>query len=118
MASTSQTPDSLGLRIPLRHYGQHVLLPEADFADFKRPPQVFPKPESHHAEWIAACKGGPKALANFDYSGWLTEANHLGNVAYRTGRKLHWDAKAMRDWTAPEADKFICREYRKGWRLV
>ena len=26
--------------------------------------------------------------ANFEYSGWLTEANHLGNVAYRVGKKL------------------------------
>jgi hypothetical protein len=101
----------------LTDYGKHVLLPEKDFEDFQRPPQKFPRPESHHAEWIAACKGGPKALSNFDYAGWLTEANHLGNVAYRAGRKLHWDAPAMRDWHVPEADKFITREYREGWRL-
>ena len=102
----------------LTDYKKHVLLPEKDFAGFPKPPQKFPRPESHHAEWIAACKGGPKALSNFDYAGLLTEANHLGNVAYRTGRKLHWDFKAMRDWTVPEADKFIVREYREGWRLV
>jgi predicted dehydrogenase len=102
----------------LADYGKHVLLPEKDFAGFQRPPQVFPRGVNHHHEWIAACKGGPKALSNFDYAGWLTEANHLGNVAYRTGRKLHWDAKAMRDWHVPEADKFITREYKNGWRLV
>ena len=28
---------------------------------------------------------------NFEYAGWLTEANHLGNVAYRAGKKLEWD---------------------------
>lgn len=102
----------------LADYSKHVLLPEKDFEGFQRPARKFPRPESHHAEWLAACKGGPKALSNFDYAGWLTEANHLGNVAYRTGRKLHWDAKAMRDWHVPEADKFITREYREGWRLV
>ncbi len=102
----------------LSDYGKHVLLPEKDFAGFQRPPQVFPRGANHHHEWIAACKGGPKALSNFDYAGWLTEANHLGNVAYRTGRKLQWDAAAMRDWSAPEADKFITREYKNGWRLV
>ena len=102
----------------LTDYGKHVLLPEKDFAGFTRPPQLFPRGANHHHEWIAACKGGPKALSNFDYAGWLTEANHLGNVAYRTGHKLVWDAKAMRDWHVPEADKFITREYRQGWRLV
>ncbi len=102
----------------LADYGKHVLLPEKDFEGFQRPPQVFPNITSHHGEWIDACKGGPKALSNFDYAGWLTEANHLGNVAYRVGRKLHWDAAAMRDWSVPEADKYITREYRKGWRLV
>ncbi len=30
------------------------------------------------------------------YSGWTTEANHLGNVAYRTGKKIEWDYKKMR----------------------
>jgi predicted dehydrogenase len=102
----------------LADYSKHVLLPEKDFEGFPRPPQVFPRGVNHHHEWIAACKGGPKALSNFDYAGWLTEANHLGNVAYRTGRKLTWDAAAMRDWNTPEADKFITREYQNGWRLV
>ena len=63
-----------------------------------------------------ACKGGKPSLADFEYSGWLTEANHLGNVAYRVGKKLHWDADAMKATNAPEADKFIRREYRQGWK--
>ena len=33
--------------------------------------------------------------------GWLTEANHLGNVAYRVGRKLEWDAKKLRATNCP-----------------
>ena len=39
--------------------------------------------------------------ANFEYSGWLTEANHLGNVAYRVGKKLEWDADKMRATQRP-----------------
>lgn len=101
----------------LSDYGKHVLLPEEKFTGFQRPPQVFPAAASHHAEWIEACKGGKPCLADFTYSGWLTEANHLGNVAYRAGKKLEWDAEALRAKNAPEADKFIRREYRKGWEL-
>ena len=71
----------------------------------------------HHAEWVHACKTGDPTLCNFDYSGKLIEHNLLGNVAYRTGKKLEWDAKNLKATNAPEADKFIRREYREGWTL-
>ena len=94
---------------------KHVLLPEKQFEGFVPPPETIPNSPGHYVEWIEACKGGPPSLANFDYAGWTTEANHLGNVAYRAGKKLHWDPKTMTAINAPEADKFIRREYRKGW---
>src|SRR5262249_46846545 len=101
----------------LSDYSRHVLLPEKDFAGFKRPDPTLPRPSSHYAEWLDACKGGKPALANFDYSGWLTEANHLGNVAFRVGKKIEWDAEKLRVANAPEAEKYIRRAYRKGWDL-
>jgi predicted dehydrogenase len=96
----------------------HVLLPEKEFADFKRPEPFIPKSPGHYAEWIHAAKTGAPTLSNFDYAGWLTEANHLGNVAYRTGKKLEWDAAALKARNCPAADELIRREYRKGWKLV
>jgi predicted dehydrogenase len=101
----------------LSDYSKHVLLPEKQFADFKRPEPFIPNSKGHHAEWIHACKTGEPTTCNFEYSGWLTEANHLGNVAYRAGKKLEWDAEKMVAKNCPEADKFIKREYRKGWKL-
>jgi predicted dehydrogenase len=98
-------------------YAKHVLLPEKEFADFRRPEPTLPRTSSHYAEWIEACKTGKPTLANFEYSGWLTEANHLGNVAYRLGKKLEWDAEQMYARNAPEANPLIRREYRKGWEL-
>jgi len=50
----------------------------------------------HHAEWIKACKTGSPTTCNFDYSGALTEAALLCNVALRTGKKLQWDAANLR----------------------
>ena len=102
----------------LTDYGKHVLLPEKEFADFKPPAPSIPKSLGHHAEWIHACKTGDPTTCNFEYAGLLTEANHLGNVAYRTGKKLHWDTQAMRATNAPESDQYIRREYRKGWKLI
>lgn len=102
----------------LSDYGKHVLLPEENFREFTRPEPFIPPSLGHHQEWIHAAKSGDPTTCNFDYAGWLTEANHLGNVAYRVGRKLEWDAEQMKATNAPEADQFIRRRYRKGWNLT
>ena len=41
----------------------------------------------------------------------------LGNVAYRVGQKLEWDAKRLKATNCREADAFIQHHYRKGWRI-
>lgn len=102
----------------LSDYTKHVLLPEEQYVDFERPEPWIPKSRGQHGEWIHACKTGEPTTCNFEYSGWLTEANHLGNVAYRVGKKLAWDPVALRATNAPEADPLIHREYRKGWNLA
>ena len=53
--------------------------------------------------------------STFDYAGALTEANHLGNLAYRLGKKLEWDPVHLRATNCPEADRLIDRRYREGW---
>ncbi len=102
----------------LSDYGKHALLPEARFADFKRPEPFIPKSLGHHAEWIHACKTGAPTTCDFEYAGWLTEANHLGNVAFRAGKKLEWDPRKLRATNAPEIEPLIHRKYRKGWKLI
>lgn len=101
----------------LADYGKHVLLPEKEFEGYQRPEPTIPKSIGQVAEWLHACKTGAPTTCDFIYSGWLTEANHLGNVAYRVGKKLQWDAANLSCPNAPEADRFIRREYRKGWCL-
>ena len=101
----------------LADYYKYTLLPEKKFAGVKLPPKTLPRPTSHHAEWLEAIKAGKQASCDFEYSGLLTEANHLGNVAYRVGKKLIWDTEKMKATNAPEADQFIKRSYRKGWEL-
>jgi predicted dehydrogenase len=99
-------------------YSKNKLLPEKDFRDFVPPPATISKSIGHHAEWIHACKTGAPTTCNFGYSGWLTEANHLGNVAYRASKKLEWDPVKLYATNAPEAEPFLRREYRKGWTLT
>ena len=97
--------------------GSGKLLPEEKFKDFETPPETLPRSPGHWIEWVNCAKGlGPVPGSNFQYSGWTTEANHLGNVAYRTGKKIEWDFQRLRARNAPEADPFIRRpRYRTGW---
>ncbi len=98
----------------LADYGKYKLLPEKEFADFKPPEKTIPDSIGHHKEWIRACKEGKTTTCNFDYSGALAETVQLGVVAYRVGKPLTWDAKALKTNEA-EAEKFLRSEYRKGW---
>lgn len=101
----------------LSDYGKHMLLPKDQFADFKKPEPLLPRITSHHGQWVEACKHGTPTGANFEYSGLLTEANHLGNVAFLVGKKLHWDPVKMQVTNAPEAANLIRRPYRGSWQL-
>ena len=98
-------------------YGRRQLLPEEKFVDFAPPAPTIPNSIGHHREWTEACKSGGLTTCNFDYSGALTEAALLSNVALRVGRKIQWDAKNLKAVDCPEADKFIRRPYREGWTL-
>jgi predicted dehydrogenase len=102
----------------LSDYGKHILLPENEFADFKAPEPFLPRVASHHADWLAGCKTGSPTGANFEFSGWLTEANHLGNVAFRVGKKIQWDPDTLSAANAPEAEPMLRCPYRDGWKLM
>lgn len=102
----------------LADYDRHVLLPEKDFADYKRPEPCIPESIGHHLEWLEACKSGEKTSCNFDYSGALAQTVLLGNVAYRSGKKIRWDAERQRITNTREADTFVDPPRRKGWELA
>ncbi len=97
--------------------GDGKLLPEDRFVDFKDPAETLPRSPGHWVEWVNHAKGnGPVPGSNFQYGAWTTEANHLGNVAYRTGKKIEWDWRTMQAKNAPEAAPYIRRpSYRAGW---
>lgn len=102
----------------------HRLIPEARMKEYEKPPATLPRSPGHHKEWLLACKGGPPAGSNFELSGPMAEVVLLGNIAvrmgqqlYESGLKLYYDGPNMRITNMPEANKYIRREYRKGWTL-
>lgn len=103
-------------------YGErYKLLPTDKFVDYKAPTPTLPRngrgDSGMKAEWVAAIKGGPPAMSNFNYAAMLTETILLGNVAMRVGKKMEWDGPNMRVSNCPEADQYIRPEFRKGWTL-
>lgn len=116
-------PDQGGLyygengTILLPHGGGPRLIPESKMRGFRAPEPFLPRDVDHYQEWIRACKGGRKPLANFGYSGPLTETILLGNVAARAGQKLLWDGPNFKVTNMPEAEAYMRREYRAGWSL-
>ncbi|MCP4642774.1 MAG: Gfo/Idh/MocA family oxidoreductase [bacterium] len=94
------------------------LFPESLDKDFVRPDPTIERVGGPYEDWIAACKGvRPQACSNFSYSGPLTEAVLLGNVALRVGERCEWNAKKMKITNLPEANRFVGRDYREGWTL-
>ena len=98
-------------------YSHYRLLPEQQFADFVPPAKSIPPSVGHHREWIDACKTGSSTTCNFAYSGALTEAVLLGNVAYRAGEEIVWDPATMQVTNSPAATALVSKPYRDGWEM-
>jgi len=66
-------------------------------------------------QWIAAVRGGPQSPSGFLNAGPISEAVNLYSVALRTGKKLLYDSQSRKITNVAEANKYLSREYRKGW---
>jgi predicted dehydrogenase len=68
-------------------------------------------------QWAAACKGGAQSEGSFLNAWPISEAVNLYAAALRTGRKLLYDAEKMTVTNVAEANRYLSREYRKGFEL-
>lgn len=108
---------SKGLALANFHNSVCKLLPEERFPGAGGPPQRLPRSGSHEREWVAACKGGPAPMANFDHAGPMIELLNVGNIASAVDRPLEFDPVAMKIVNDVEADGLLQPPYRQGWSL-
>ena len=67
--------------------------------------------------WITSFKNNTQSPGSFIYTGPVTETILLGGVALRARKRVEYDTINMKITNFPEANKFLVREYRKGWEL-
>jgi len=102
--------------------------------------EVMEEPEyGHQRKWVDACKAGFGSAAHlaltssFDYAGPMTETVLMGNLAIRSymlrrenekgdmeffaRKKLLWDGENTRITNLEEANQFVGRTYREGWKV-
>ena len=113
-------------------YGNNaILLPTSRSKEVNIPEVTKRVPEGHYLQWVNACIAGygkNQLSSSFDYAGPLTESILMGNLALRswniksgknfTGRKkLLWDAENMKITNFDEANQFVRRTYRDGYKF-
>ena len=83
-------------------------------------PKTLPRiPWSHEFNWTKAIRGEAKASSPIEYAAQLTETMLLGLVALRAGpgKKILYDGERGTVINAPEANRYLTREYRAGWAI-
>ena len=73
----------------------------------------------HTQNFVDAIKANDDSKLNTHIaSGSVAAINaQMGNIAFRTGRKVYWDASAGRFKNDDEANKMIKADYRNDWKL-
>ncbi len=94
---------------PVLYTGGKMITPEKKVDEATRP--------DRNDSWITAFKNNTQSAGSFIYAGPVTETILLGAVALRAGQRVDYNSTDMKITNLPEADKFLVREYRKGWEL-
>ena len=101
-----------------RERGEGVwLLPAAQWAEYRLPPELLTRSPGHMLDWVRACKGGVPSCSDFSITAPYAEWLALVAIALHVPGKLEWDSKNMRFTNSPQANQFVKPVFRKGWEL-
>ena len=95
--------------------------------------EIYPEPKSplertqmnttdatrlHAANFIDCVRSRNKPNADVETGHRSTTVAHLGNIAFKTGKKLHWNSETEEFVDDGEASKLLARAARKPWDLI
>lgn len=84
-------------------------------------PQSLPRIKDgqggHEMNWIRAIRGEEGISCPFSYAVPLNETMILGMAAMRAEQPIEYDGAAGRITNAPDANRYLDREYREGWTI-
>lgn len=107
---------SKGIAVADDHNANVTMLPKEKFEKLVSPKTIAPS-HGHYNDWIIAIRGGPPAMANFEYANPLSEFLMLGNIATQFDTELEYDCAGMKITNHAEAEGQMRYEWRKGWEL-
>ncbi|MFO0952572.1 MAG: Gfo/Idh/MocA family oxidoreductase [Isosphaeraceae bacterium] len=72
---------------------------------------------SHVRDFLDCMRSRKRPIADIEIGHRSTNTCHLGNIAYKVGRKLFWDVETETFKNDAEANALLAREPRKGYEL-
>jgi predicted dehydrogenase len=82
----------------------------------KKPGGGDPRP-AHVRNFLDCMKSRQAPVLNLEAAHHVSTVAHLGNIAYRSGHKLVWDALRERVVDDEAANRLVGLPYRKPWKL-
>ncbi|MEX0986085.1 MAG: Gfo/Idh/MocA family oxidoreductase [Bacteroidales bacterium] len=73
--------------------------------------------DNHMANFTSAIKNGTALNCPVEIAAGVARTCHLGNIAYKTGRRLYWDSQNNRFKNDKDADRYLIPQYRKPWKV-
>jgi predicted dehydrogenase len=82
----------------------------------RKPGSGDPRP-AHVRNFLDCVKSRQQPVLNLEVAHHISTVAHLGNIAFRTGRKINWDPLKEQVISDAAADKLVGCEYRQPWSL-
>ena len=71
----------------------------------------------HVRNFLDCVKSRQQPVLNVERGHYVSTVAHLGNIAFRTGQKINWDAQTERVIGSPRGDDLVRVQYRSPWKL-
>ena len=86
--------------------------------DLPEIPVTLPRSPGHQQNFVNAVKTRTQPESNLEYARQMTLPMHLGLISYRLGETLEWNARKEKFRRNAEANRYLSREYRRGWDWI